>query len=74
MDQFMVDVTDIPCSVDDEVVLIGAQGDACISMEEFSNQAYSFNYEIPCRIQSRVARVYRYNNEILSARGLNKGV
>lgn len=70
MDQFMVDVTDIPCSLEDEVVLIGAQGDACISMEEFSNQAYSFNYEIPCRIQSRVARVYYHKNKVINVHGL----
>lgn len=59
MDQFMVDVTDIDnLKVGDEVTLIGHDGDAVLSMEEVSNLAHSFNYELPCRIAPRVARVY----------------
>lgn len=58
MDQFMVDVTDIDCSEGDEAVLIGKQGEAVLSVEEVSRAAYSFNYELPCRIAPRVPRVY----------------
>lgn len=59
MDQIMVDVTDIPgVKVEDEVVLVGKQGDAVITMEEVSEAAYSFNYELPCRISPRVHREY----------------
>lgn len=70
MDQFMVDVSDIECNVNDEVVLFGTQKDACISLEEFSNSAYSFNYELPCRIPLRVNRVYVYNSKTVKDVGL----
>lgn len=70
MDQFMVDVSDIECNVNDEVVLFGTQKDACISLEELSNSAYSFNYELPCRIPLRVNRVYVYNGKTVKDVGL----
>ncbi|MCM1114231.1 MAG: alanine racemase [Clostridium sp.] len=64
MDQFMVDVTDIPdVKVEDEVTLIGRDGDAQLSMEEVSNNAHSFNYELPCRVALRVPRVYYRNGK-----------
>ncbi len=64
MDQFMIDVTDIPdVSLDDEVTLVGKDGDAVLSMEEVSNMAHSFNYELPCRVARRVPRVYIKNGE-----------
>ena len=58
MDQFMVDVTGIDCKPGDEVTLVGSQGGATLSMEEVSNAAHSFNYELPCRINKRVPRVF----------------
>lgn len=59
MDQFMVDVTGIDgVEVGSEAVLVGRQGDLELSMEEVSEAAYSFNYELPCRISERVPRVY----------------
>ena len=70
MDQFMVDVSDIECNVNDEVVLFGTQKDARISLEELSNSAYSFNYELPCRIPLRVNRVYVYNGKTVKDVGL----
>lgn len=70
MDQFMVDVSDIDCNVNDEVVIVGTQKDAHISTEELSNSAYSFNYELPCRIPARVNRVYVYNGETVKDVGL----
>lgn len=70
MDQFMVDVSDIDCNINDEVVIVGTQKDAHISMEELSNSAYSFNYELPCRIPARVNRVYVYNGETVKDIGL----
>lgn len=64
MDQFMVNVTDIPdAQVGDCVTLVGTDGDACLSMEEVSNLSGSFNYELPCRISRRVPRVYIKNGE-----------
>lgn len=58
MDQFMVDITEIDAKVGDTVVLIGKSGDKELSMEEVSESAYSFNYELPCRIARRVPRSY----------------
>lgn len=66
MDQFMVDVTDIEnVSVGSEVILVGKSGSAELSMEEVSNAAHSFNYELPCRIALRVPRTYYKNNQIV---------
>lgn len=70
MDQFMVDVSDIECNVNDEVILFGTQKNASISLEELSNSAYSFNYELPCRIPLRVNRVYVYNGKTVKDVGL----
>ncbi len=60
MDQLMVDVTDIPgVALNDKVVLVGADGDETITMEEIANAAGSFNYEFVCGISRRVPRLYR---------------
>lgn len=63
MDQFMVDVTDIDCKPGDEAVLVGSSGDKALSMEEVSGSAYSFNYELPCRVARRVPRVFVYKGK-----------
>lgn len=65
MDQFMVDVTDIPnVRQGDAVTLIGTDGGKRISVEEVANQAYSFNYEFCCGINKRVPRVYIRDGEV----------
>lgn len=68
MDQFMIDVTDIPgVALGCEVTLVGCDGEECLSMEEVSEKAYSFNYELPCRISRRVPRIYfKDGKEIVS--------
>ena len=59
MDQFMVDVTDIPdAQRGDEVILVGAQGDEHITVEELGAISGRFNYEFVCNISPRVPRVY----------------
>ena len=66
MDQFMVDVTDIPdVKLEDEVILVGRQGNSVLSMEEVSNNAHSFNYELPCRVALRVPRLYYENGKLI---------
>lgn len=61
MDQFMVDVTNVPnCKQGDEVVLIGRQGENEISVDEVARDADTINYEIICGINKRVPRIYRY--------------
>ena len=60
MDQFMVDVTDIPETEEgDEVTLLGRDGELSISMEELGALSGRFNYEFACLITSRVPRVYQ---------------
>lgn len=60
MDQFMVDVTDIPEAAEgDLVTLIGADGAEHITMEELGNLSGRFNYELACDLGSRIPRVYR---------------
>ena len=59
MDQFMVDVTDIPdAQAGDEATLIGRDGEECITMEEFGDLSGRFSYEFACCISKRVPRVY----------------
>ena len=59
MDQFMVDVTGIDdVAVEDEVTLIGRDGDEMISVEEAAALAGSFNYEFVCDIGKRAERIY----------------
>lgn len=66
MDQFMVDITDIEnVDLSSEVILVGKSGEAELSMEEVSNAAHSFNYELPCRIALRVPRTYYKNNQLV---------
>ncbi len=58
MDQLMVDVTDIKAREFDEVVLLGSQGDGCITAEELGELSGRFNYELVCDISERVPRIY----------------
>lgn len=60
MDQFMVDVSDIPeVAQGDEVVLVGKQEDDEIRVEDLSALCGRFNYEFVCDINKRVPRVYK---------------
>jgi alanine racemase len=51
MNMITIDVTHIPgVSEDDEVVLLGGQGDERISAEEIARLSHTINYEIYCSI------------------------
>lgn len=66
MDQFMVDVTDIPDALEnDEVTLIGADGGEVITMEELGELSGRFNYELACDLGKRIPRVYLKDGEIV---------
>ncbi|MBS6397582.1 MAG: alanine racemase [Clostridiales bacterium] len=57
MDQFMVDVTDIPDAGEgDMVTLIGSDGGREITMEDMGELSGRFNYELACDIGKRVPR------------------
>lgn len=65
----MVDVTDIPeAREDDEVTLIGSDGDDCITVEEIARVGGGFHYEIICDIGKRVPRVYRKEGNIVGTK------
>ena len=65
MDQFMVDVTDIPnVSVEDEVILIGSYGDKFITADDIADICGTISYEILCGISKRVPRVYINEKEV----------
>lgn len=60
MDMCMADVTDIPgVQVGDEVVLIGAQGEARVGAEELAELSGTISYEVLCAVGSRVPRLAR---------------
>ena len=59
MDQFMVDVTDIPgVKAGDEVTLMGRDGEEFISVETLGDLSGRFSYEFVCDVAKRVPRVY----------------
>lgn len=67
MDQFMVDVTDIPgvCR-GDVVTLLGRDGDMEITAEKLAELAGgTFNYELVCDIGKRVPRVFYKGGKIV---------
>ncbi len=66
MDQFMVDVTEIPeAKLDDEVVLIGCDGQEQITMEALGELSGRFYYELACCLNRRVPRVYVKDGRIV---------
>ena len=59
MDQFMVDVTDIPeVCVGDVVTLIGTDGGERITLEELGEKSGRFNYEFACDLGKRIPRIF----------------
>lgn len=58
MDQTILDITGIDCSVGDEVTVIGKDGDCEITAYDIADAIDTINYEIVCSIASRVPRVY----------------
>jgi alanine racemase len=63
MDQFVVDVSGIPdVQHDDEVVILGRQGEEEISADEIATWAGTINYEVVTSILSRVSRLYLHGN------------
>lgn len=61
MDQLMLDVSDVPCSVGDEVMVFGA--DKNCSADEMARINETINYEISCDVAKRVPRIYLRDGE-----------
>jgi alanine racemase len=59
MDWTLVDVTDLPDTrVGDQVTLLGQDGDAIITAEEWADKIGSITYEVFCQISKRVPRLF----------------
>ncbi len=59
MDQFMVDIDQDSAWNEDEVVLIGSQGDDALTVEALAQQAGVIPYEILVGLNDRIPREYR---------------
>jgi alanine racemase len=61
MDAVMADVTDVPgppVTTEDEFVLLGAQGEERITVEELAQQRTTNTWEVVTSMSGRVPRVY----------------
>ncbi len=69
MDQFMVDVSEIPeAEMGDRVVLLGYDGEEHISAELLGELSGRFHYELVCGLSRRIPRVYVENGRVLTER------
>ena len=69
MDQFMVDLTDVPEAEKlSQVTLIGKDGEERISAEELAELTGTINYEIVCDISKRVPRVFFKNGKVVGTK------
>ncbi len=69
MDQFMVNIDDIPQTKEgDEVTLIGQDGQEQITMEELGDLSGRFNYELACCLSKRIPRVYIKQGKIIASK------
>jgi alanine racemase len=58
MDMIMADVTGLPVSPGDEVVIVGTQGSDRIDVREMAAAIGTIPWEFVCRVGSRIERVY----------------
>lgn len=65
MDQFMVDVSDIPeVKFGDKVTLIGRDQEEYLPVEKLSELSDRFNYEFVCDLGKRIPRVYVQDGKV----------
>lgn len=73
MDMCMADVTDVAgVAPDDEVVLIGQQGDERIDADELAELADTISWEILAGISARVPRAYLRGGHVVAVATLNQ--
>lgn len=66
MDMCMVDITDVPeAQVGDTVTVVGRDGDAAITWDDWADQLGTISYELVCDINKRVPRLYLKNGEVV---------
>lgn len=59
MDHLLVDTGGVEMASGEEVVILGSQGDECISAQQIAGWLDTIPYEVLCGVSSRVARIYR---------------
>lgn len=66
MNMFAIDLSDVPnAEAEDEVVLLGAQGDERVTAEEIASKLGTINYEITTRLSPFLSRVTCVNKNHL---------
>ena len=71
MDQFMVDITDIPdVKLDNEVILLGSCENIKFDAHDMAEILNTISYEVLCLIGRRAPRVYIKDNKVLNIRYL----
>jgi alanine racemase len=71
MDMVMLDVTDVPdVALDDEVTLLGRQGDECVDADEVASLIDTISYDVLCGLMERVPRLYTRGGRIVARQDL----
>jgi len=71
MDMLVLDVTGVPgVAVDDEVTLLGSQGEETIDADEMAEYAGTINHEILTGLMERVPRLYVREGKIVARQDL----
>lgn len=69
MDQFMVDVTDIPdVKFGDQIIMIGNDGKESLPVEILSEMSGRFNYEFVCNLGKRVPHEFLRHGKVIGQR------
>jgi alanine racemase len=57
MNMFAIDLSSVPAHAEDEVVLLGSQGNDRITAEEIAARIGTIAYEVVARVSPRLPRV-----------------
>ena len=69
MDQFMIDVTNIPdVKIGDEVILLGEKNGLKYNADDMAKKLDTINYEVTCMLKSRLPRVYIKDAHIINVK------
>ena len=69
MDQFMIDVTNIPdVKIGDEAILLGEKNGLKYNADDMAKKLDTINYEVTCMLKSRLPRVYIKDTHIINVK------
>lgn len=74
MDQFVVDVGDLPVTAGEEVVLFGSGDDGEPTAEDWAQATGTISYEIVARMSTRLPRVYIGGDDLTAGQVTSAGV